>query len=400
MSTMNNEKTPTLSHGFIWFGAAISIAEILTGTFLAPLGFVKGLLAILIGHAIGAALFYLAGLIGAKTGKSAMDTVKMSFGEKGSYLFSGLNVLQLIGWTAIMILSGSKAIGTISTAFFGQAYTPLWSLLIGGLILVWLIVGFKYISRLSYIAVGALFILTLILSRYVFGDVGSEQVTGTMGFGEAVELAVAMPLSWLPLVADYTRHAKKPIQATGVSTVVYFMASSWMYVIGLAAALFTGESDIAAIMLTAGIGWIGIVILILSTVTTTFMDAYSAGVSMTSIHSKFNEKTMGIIVGIVGTVLAITAPVDSFEGFLYLLGSVFAPMITIMIGDYLFHRGTHEQESVYIMNMILWLVGFLLYRWFLTIQTPIGSTLPVVLIILALYGIINGRNRGSKVDKI
>ncbi len=391
----HNEKTPTLSHGFIWFGAAVSIAEILTGTFLAPLGFTKGLLAILLGHAIGGVLFYLAGLIGAKTEKSSMDTVKMSFGEKGSYLFSGLNVLQLIGWTAIMILSGSRAIGTISEAFFGHSYTTLWSMLIGGLIIVWLIMGFKYISRLSYVAVGALFILTLILSRYVFGNVTGQEVTGGMGFGEAVELAVAMPLSWLPLVADYTRHAKKPMIATGVSTGVYFIASSWMYVIGLGAALFTGESDIAAIMLTAGIGWIGIVILILSTVTTTFMDAYSAGVSMSSIHPIFKEKSMGIVVGVIGTILAVTAPVDSFEGFLYLIGSVFAPMITIMIGDFLFHRESHEKEAFYITNLALWCIGFLLYRWFMTIQTPVGSTLPVVLIILVLYGIINGPKGGK-----
>ena len=93
----------------IWFGAGVSIAEILTGTYLAPLGFEKGLMAIILGHLIGCLMLFCAGIIGGKVRKSAMETVKMSFGQKGSLLFSFLNVLQLVGWTAIMIYDGALA---------------------------------------------------------------------------------------------------------------------------------------------------------------------------------------------------------------------------------------------------------------------------------------------------
>ena len=103
---MNNsieKRTSVFENSLIWFGAAVSIAEILTGTYLAPLGFQKGLAAILLGHIIGCILLFLAGVIGGQTRKSSMETVKMSFGQKGSLLFSVLNVMQLVGWTAIMI---------------------------------------------------------------------------------------------------------------------------------------------------------------------------------------------------------------------------------------------------------------------------------------------------------
>ncbi len=109
-------KTTTFSNGLIWFGAAMSIAEILTGTFIAPLGFQRGILAIVLGHAIGCVLLYFAGLIGAKTGKSAMETVKTSFGDKGSLIFSSLNVLQLVGWTAVMIVSSNASF--LVTSYF------------------------------------------------------------------------------------------------------------------------------------------------------------------------------------------------------------------------------------------------------------------------------------------
>lgn len=100
------KKTSTFQNGLIWFGAGVSLAEILTGTAFAPLGMAKGLAAIVIGHIIGCAMMLLAGLIGGRTGRSAMETVKMSFGQKGGLLFAFLNVLQLVGWTAIMIYDG------------------------------------------------------------------------------------------------------------------------------------------------------------------------------------------------------------------------------------------------------------------------------------------------------
>ena len=104
-----NKKTSVFENSLIWFGAAVSIAEILTGTYFASLGFLNGMLAIVLGHIIGCILLFLAGIIGAKTEKSAMDTVKLSFGGKGSIFFAILNIMQLVGWTGIMIYDGALA---------------------------------------------------------------------------------------------------------------------------------------------------------------------------------------------------------------------------------------------------------------------------------------------------
>ena len=285
---MEETKTSVASNGLIWFGAAVSIAEILTGTLIAPLGFGRGLAAILLGHFIGCVLLYFAGLIGAKTEKSAMETVKLSFGQSGSLLFSSLNVLQLVGWTAVMIAAGAAAAGSIFP--LGGAWT--WSLIIGALIIVWILIGLKNLGKINTVAIGGLFILTIVMSAVVFRGDMSAPSGGGLSFGAAVELSVAMPLSWLPLISDYTRGARKKKKATLVSAASYFVASCWMYLIGLGAALFTGESDIASIMLSAGLGIAGLVVIILSTVTTTFLDVYSAGVSSVSIAKRISEKKL------------------------------------------------------------------------------------------------------------
>lgn len=132
------KKTSSFQNSLIWFGAAVSIAEILTGTYFAPLGFTKGLLAILVGHVIGCAMFFFAGLIGGRTGRSAMGTVELSFGRIGCLFFAALNVLQLVGWTAIMIYDGALATNTVLG--IGKW---VWCLVIGGLIVVWIAVGIR-----------------------------------------------------------------------------------------------------------------------------------------------------------------------------------------------------------------------------------------------------------------
>ena len=128
---MSEKRTSLFENGLIWFGAGVSIAEILTGTYLASLGMKKGLAAILLGHLIGCVLLFLAGVIGGKVRKSAMETVKISFGQKGSLLFALLNVIQLVGWTAIMIYDGALA----ANQAVGVG-NWVWCLVIGGLIMV------------------------------------------------------------------------------------------------------------------------------------------------------------------------------------------------------------------------------------------------------------------------
>jgi len=377
---MKETKTTVVSNSLIWFGAGISIAEILTGTLIAPLGFSKGLSAVIIGHIIGCLLLFFAGLIGGKTEKSAMETVKISFGQKGSLLFSSLNVLQLVGWTAVMIVSGAQAAGAIAN--IGGEW--VWSIIIGALIIVWLLIGIRNLDKLNYIIMGALFILTIVMSRVVFKGGASFGGAEEISFGAAVELSVAMPLSWLPLISDYTRYAKKPVAATAASSVAYFAASVWMYAIGMGAAIFTGESDVGLIMTKAGLGIAALVIVVLSTVTTTFLDAYSAGVSCESISKKLKEKPAAIVVCVIGTLLAIFTPITKFEDFLYIIGSVFAPMIAIQIADYFILKKDSSEKKADYVNLAIWLVGFVIYRLMMRADTPVGYTLPSMVIVCVI----------------
>ena len=377
---MQEKRTSVFENGLIWFGAAVSIAEILTGTYFAPLGFGRGLAAIILGHVIGCAMLFAAGLIGGKARRSAMETVKMSFGQKGSLLFVVLNIIQLVGWTGIMIFDGALAANGV-----WALGNWLWCLVIGGLIVLWILIGIENLGKINTVAMGALFVLTIMLSFVIFGKGTMHAVSDEgMSFGAAVELSVAMPLSWLPLISDYTREAEKPVKATAASAIVYGLVSCWMYLIGMGAAIFTAESDIAQILLKAGLGVAGLLIVVFSTVTTTFLDAWSAGISSESMHEGIKGKWVAVAAAVLGTAGAIFLPLYDITDFLYFIGSVFAPMIAIQIADFFILRQDVSGRGVSVKNLIIWLLGFVAYRLLMGVDIIVGNTLPDMVITIAL----------------
>lgn len=402
---MEENKTSVLSNGLIWFGAGVSMSEILTGTYFAPLGIKTGLFAILIGHIIGGILLFLAGYLGAKTRNNAMETVAVSFGRKGNLPFSVLNILQLAGWLAILNYDGALAANGIFSVGAG-----VWCAVIGVLLLLWVLVGLKRLEKINMVAMTALFLMTLVLcfvivTRGNFGTLfnGSSVNKDVLTFGAAIELSAAMPLSWIPVISDYTSNSTKPVKATVVSTIVYCLVSCWMYLIGMSAAIGMGTSDIAQISLRAGLGVVGLLIILFSTVTTNFLAAHSAGVSGEVIGESFskhiNGKYLSILVVLLGTIAAILYPMDNIEDFLYLINSVFAPMIAVMIADFFFNKKRSVTKEWNWTNLIVWLIGLSLYRVLMHVDIVIGYTLPDIVITAVLCVIVHRILPKNRLDK-
>jgi len=236
-----------------------------------------------------------------------------------------------------------------------------------------------------------LFLLTIILSTIIFSnhELFTKQVVGDMSFGFGIELAVIMPLSWLPLISDYTRFAKSRRDGAWGSWLGYFFGSSWMYIIGLGAAIIASDADPAAMLLAANLGIVALGIIVLATVTTTFLDAYSAGVTFLNIFPKLNEKTVALVMTGIGTGLAIIVNIEQYEHFLYAIGSVFAPLFAILLTDYFLLKNKKIQPELLINwgTLLLCAVGTALYYRFIKLDFVLGSTIPVMLIISILHSI-------------
>lgn len=388
---MNENKTILGGFGLfaLWFGAAISMAEIFTGGLLAPLGFSDGIKAILLGHLIGGVIMLLVGVIGAQSKLPAIMSTRISFGTYGSYLFSLLNVLQLIGWTAVMIISGGRAANELGIALFGFDSMNSWAVVIALLIALWIALGKNGFGKLNIIAVMLLLFLTLLLCGVVFkeGAIFSKINTGEMSFGLALELSIIMPLSWLPLVSDYTRFAKEKKSGLVGTFFGYFIGSSLMYIVGLSIALYAKDASVGTMMMALHLGFVALGIVLLSTVTTTFLDAYSAGVTLTNVFPKLSERTVALVMTLVGFVVAVFTPVEQYENFLYAIGSVFGPLFAIVLSDYFIFKKEQIASTLalHVGTFIVWAVGVFLYYQFQVMALPLGTTLPTMIATALLF---------------
>ena len=392
----------------LWAGVAISLAEIWAGGFLAPLGFWAGLWAIILGHLIGNTLMALGGVIGSDHGIMSMVSIRPAFGIRGSNLAAILNIIQLIGWAAIMLIIGGRAGAALGKPLGGVfAADTFWVILIGIATLLWALwTGSRVWKILQTVSVVALLLVIILMTWVAF--VGTEATAPAipvqpMAFMTGLDLVIAMPISWMPLVADYSRSARSTRSAFWNTWWGYFLVSSWMYVLGLQVAILTGTLDPGQLILDAmgrlGLALPALIMVVFSTITSDFPDVYSATCSLLNISRRISARTVMWIAGAASILVAIVFPMDQYENFLLFIGAMFIPLFGVVLTDYfILRRGKlvvgaiYEEGGAYwyrngynLAALAAWAVGFGVYETIALLKVPVGGSIPSMLVAGAIY---------------
>ena len=395
----------------LWAGVAISLAEILAGGFLAPLGLRQGLWAIVLGHLIGNTLMALGGVIGSDHGLMSMVSVRPAFGIRGSNLAAVLNIMQLIGWAAIMLIIGGRAGAALGRPYGGLlASDAFWVVAIGVGTLAWALwTGRTAWKILQNVSVIALLLVCAAMTWVAFGGRMPAVPAGQaepLAFMTALDLVIAMPISWMPLVADYSRLARSTRSAFWYTWWGYFLLSSWMYALGLQGTILTGAADpgllILDIMGGLGLAVPALFMVVFSTITSDFPDVYSAACSLLNISQRVGARTVMWAVGVVSILLALVFPMEQYENFLFFIGAMFIPLFGVVLTDYFVLRrrrldvaavfaegGAYWYRGGYnIAALAAWAVGFALYEGLALAQAPVGGSIPSMLAAGGLYWVL------------
>jgi len=382
-----------LDYFLLWGGAAVSLAEILAGGILAPLGVFTGILVILLGHVIGNTPLALGGIMGSEEGIPTMMSTRPAFGVKGSYFAAFLNIIQLIGWTAIMLIICGQAANSIMEEILGVSHLRGLILVSGIVTTAWAVVGHKSWKWLERISVSALLVLCVVMTYAVFREgIPEAPATRTLSLAIGLDLVIAMPISWLPLVSDYSRYAKNTKTCFTGTWIGYFLVSSWMYVLGLGAAVYIGVAEPVPMMVALGLGIPALLIVFLSTFTTTFLDVYSTAVSALNMFKGLDERKGVIIGGVLGTLIALVFPMEQYEEFLLLIGSMFCPLFGVVLTDYFVIRKSYKDDSLFTAQSVnwkaiaAWVVGAAAYR--VLIPLNVGSSIPSMVISAVFYFVL------------
>jgi len=396
----------------LWAGVAISLAEIWAGGFLAPMGFWSGLWAIVLGHLIGNTLMALGGVIGSDHGLMSMVSVRPAFGVGGSNLAAVLNIIQLIGWAAIMLIIGGRAGAALGKPLGGLLATDgFWVILIGSATLLWALwTGKRVWKILQTVSVAGLLLVIMLMTWVAFGGMGAQPAAKPaepMAFMTGLDLVIAMPISWMPLVADYSRSARSTRLAFWNTWGGYFLVSSWMYLLGLQVTLMAGVADPGLLVLETmgglGLAAPALFMVVFSTVTTGFPDVYSAACSLLNISQKLSARVVMWIAGILSILVALVFPMEQYENFLFFIGAMFIPLFGVTLTDYFLIRGRKlVVDALYLKGglygyrggynlaaLAAWAVGFAVYEAIALLKIAVGGSIPSMLAAGILYRLLS-----------
>jgi putative hydroxymethylpyrimidine transporter CytX len=395
-----NERVFTgLSHASLWFSLGVGLLVMQVGSYLVPaVGTRDALLAIVLGSIMGAGLLAWVAKIGCDTGLSSAGLIHQVYGQSFAKLPVLLNIVQLVGWTTFELVVMREGTQAITQKAFGVAASPIWTTLLWGGILILLMTGSmltlvrRFVSRFGL----PLVILSLLWLSWHFVGVALQQGldalwsrrgNGGMGMLSAVDLVMAMPISWLPLVADYARHGKSGRSTLRGTWLGYALANTWCYTLGvLVASVSEPGTDLVAALLLAQGGLLALGLILLDELDNAYGDVYSGAVSSSTLYAGWSLRRWGMLIAALCTALAMVLPMHSLEPFLLTLSSIFVPLYGVILGRMCNGAVARPNpgQRVDVLAAGIWVSGIAVFHASAQWTPHLGAAIPSLIVTFAL----------------
>jgi putative hydroxymethylpyrimidine transporter CytX len=366
-----------LDNALLWSSLGLSLLVLVAGTVLVPaLSLRQAVLAIVVGGIFGNALLGLAAALGAEARVPAMVLLRAPLGRAGSWLPTGLNVIQNVGWTIFEVL----VIAAAARALVGGPLW-LWKLVAAAAATALALVGPVAFVR-EWVKRFALWVVLASLAYLTWWALHAADLSalwarpgkgGFPSFWQGVDLMVAMPVSWLPLAADYTRFSRNGRGAFWGTAIGYLVPNMWLYALGAILLLTRGLADAPSLLTAIATGGaaaaIALVALVVDETKVPFANVYSSAVSLQNVLPHASQRLLIAVVGLVAALGAFAIDLVQYAGFLLLLGSFFVPLFGVLLAQWLAGRRESTAE-VRPGQLGAWLVGFAVYQWL----SPVGPS--------------------------
>ena len=364
----------------LWSSLGLSLLVLVAGTYLVPaLSLPSALAAILVGGLIGNAMLGFAGLIGAATRVPAMVLLRAPLGRRGSYVATALNVVQNVGWTVFELVVIATVAAALSERVFGFHGEWLWTLVAAAATTALALLGpIGFVRRwVRRYAIWVVLASLAYLTWWALHDVGLRALwnrpgKGGLGFWGGVDLMIAMPASWLPLAADYTRFSGTRGRAFWGTGLGYLLPNVWLCSLGAVLLLSRDLGNATSLMTAIAGGGLasGLALLALGVDETKepFANVYSTALSLQNLLPRASQRLLIVTAAAVSTAGALAIDLTQYSTFLYLLGSFFVPLFGVLAADWSIRRG-YTREAVFAAPAFrpallgAWLAGFAFYQW-------------------------------------
>lgn len=392
----------------LWLSLGIGLLVAQAGALLVPgMSLPQALAAIVLGTVLGVVLLAAAGVVGADTGLAAMASLRPTLGVRGASIPAVINAVQLVGWGSFEIIVMRDSADALARQAFGVSSPLLWTLVFGTFATLIAVTGpLSFVRRflrswgIWLLLAAALWLSFNLLAHKDLLALLRRPGTGAMPFGAGVDLVVAMPLSWLPLIADYTRFGRQPGQMFRGTLLGYGIANLWFYALGAAYGLSAGGGDalLTTALAQAG-GGFALLLILIDEVDNAFADIHSAAVSTGTLASRASIGMLSAGFGVLCMVIALVVPMAKYQNFLLLIGSVFAPLFGVVLADHFVVRRRRIDNTAltdirgcygfsggwHISGLLAWAVGIASYHAINQWLPSVGATLPALVVGAVCY---------------
>ena len=391
----------------LWADLGVGLLVLLAGTALVPgLGFWEAIAAILVGTLVGNVMLGLAGVVGSDNAIPSMVSLRPAFGRRGSYLPSLINVVQLVGWGAFELVIMAQASARLTQSIFGASSYPLWVIFWGIVVTVFALGGPLVVVRqwlekagIWIVLVTGAWMVIYVITHANFATLVGRQGDGSLSFAQGIDLVVAMPISWLPLIADFNRFAKTSRSSFWGTVSGFAVSNVLFYTLGVLLILVLPGSDLIGSIMTIAFGTAGLALLLGDETDNAFADVYSGAISIKNVLPTLSTRLLVTSIGGVCLGIALVVDLTTFQGFLYLVGSLFTPLFGVLFADYfILKRRRYTSDELYpaddparsrpainFVALLAWVCGIGTYLAETTYVGWLGGTLPALAVSLSVY---------------
>ena len=391
----------------LWADLGVGLLVLLAGTLLVPgLGFWSAMAAIVLGTLAGVLLLGLAGVVGSDLAIPSMVGLRPSFGVRGSYLPSLANIVQLVGFGAFEVIIMAQASARLAIPIVGSGSYPAWAVIWSALVIAMglggpLVVVRQWLEKAGIwiVLATAAWMIIYIVTHFDLGAAIARPGDGSLTFAQAVDLVVVMPISWLPLVADYNRFARTTRSAFWGTVAGFAIANISFYALGVLLILVMPGGDLIGSILSIAFGAAGLALLLGDEADNAFADIYSAAISLKNIRPGWSTRWLVVGVGAVVLAIALALDLTQYQNLLYLVGSLFTPLFGVLFADYfILRRRVYRTDELYptglaaarpngvnLVALVAWAAGIGSYLVVITVAPWLGGTLPSLGASLLVY---------------
>ncbi|WP_321945908.1 cytosine permease [Paraburkholderia sp. J10-1] len=391
----------------LWFGGNIAPLPIVTGALgvqLYHLNLMWGIVAIIVGQALGGILMALHSAQGPQMGIPQMIQSRAQFGSRGALLVTVIAGIMYVGFFASNIVLAGKSLHGIQSSIpvpAGIVIGALGSGLIG-------IIGYRFIHVLNRIGTWVLGIGIAVGFGYIVTHVQSTDFLTRGGFNFAgwlatVSLSALWQIAFAPYVSDYSRYLPKNVGVASTFWATYLgcvLGSTLAFVFGAVAVLAVpaGADTMDAVKASTGaIGPFMLVLFLLSVISHNALNLYGAVLSVITSLQTFayrwipTAKSRAVLSIIILTACCFAAVgaskdfVGHFVDLVLALLVVLVPWTAINLIDfYVIHKGDYDVQSIFRVDggiygrfnpqaLIAYAVGILVQIPFMNTPMYVGS---------------------------